>query len=92
MGATQLPNIQGPATDMLYDCASPAEAQLRQMPCATYGGGVFHYLSAAPRSRHPNGVNVMYVDGHGGFFTNDVDQVLMARLISVEDGEAVSPP
>ena len=58
------------------------------MPCLTVNG----YLSAAPRSRHPGGVNVVYADNHVAFLPNTVDPTMMAYLVSIEDGQAVSPP
>lgn len=92
-GATQVPNNQGPNLDMLYNCTSPADAQLRRMPCNTWvAGGAFAYLSAAPRSLHPGGVNVAYVDGHVSFLTDGVDETTLAHLISVQDGQPVLAP
>jgi prepilin-type processing-associated H-X9-DG protein len=93
LGLTQPPNNQRTSNlDMLYNCADTAEAQLRRMPCNTYGGGAMFYLSAAPRSLHPNCVNVAYADGHVSILSDNVDEYLMARLISIEDGESVTPP
>ncbi|MDX1946859.1 MAG: DUF1559 domain-containing protein [Pirellulaceae bacterium] len=93
LGATQPPNNQGPNFDMIYNCASPADAQLRRMPCSTWGpGGSFAYLSAAPRSHHPGGVNVAYVDGHVALVPDHIDETMMAYLISIEDGQAVQAP
>jgi prepilin-type N-terminal cleavage/methylation domain-containing protein/prepilin-type processing-associated H-X9-DG protein len=93
LGATQPPNNQGPNLDMLYNCAAQADAQLRRMPCNTWtSSGSFAYLSAAPRSLHPGGVNVAYVDGHVSFLTNGVDENTMAYLISVQDGQPVLAP
>ena len=78
---------------MIYNCADPAGAQLRRMPCNTWAaGGAMDYFSAAPRSLHPAGVNAAYVDGHVGFMRDDIDQYLVAYLISVQDGQAISPP
>jgi prepilin-type processing-associated H-X9-DG protein len=55
--------------DMLYRCADPAGAQLEGMPCMTFNAtGSTAWLSAAPRSRHPGGVNVAFSDGHIDFF------------------------
>lgn len=92
LGQAQPPNNQGSNLDMLYVCPDPAEAQLRRMPCNTFGTGSNNYMSAAPRSEHPGCVNVAYADGHVTILTNNVDEFLMARLISIEDGESVSPP
>jgi len=93
LGQTQVPNCQGPNLDMVYDCADAAEAQLRRIPCSTWAStGSFNYLSAAPRSLHTGGVNVAYVDGHISFITNNIDETLMAYLVSIEDGQAVQTP
>ena len=89
----QPPNNQGPNLDMVYNCSAPADAQLRRMPCNSWtSSGAMQYFSAAPRSLHPNGVNAAYVDGHVGFLTDGVDRITMAYLVSVEDGQAISPP
>ena len=85
IGNTHPPNNQGPNLDQLYSCPDPAGAQLLKMPCATAA-----WLSAAPRSRHPGGVNVVVADGHIGFLPNSVDQVAMAHLISINDGVPTS--
>ena len=93
LGLTQRPNNQGPNLDMLYDCANPADAQLARLPCNTWApGGAQEYLSAAPRSWHPGGVNVAWGDGHVSFVTDAIDEVAMAYLISVGDGQAVEAP
>ncbi|WP_254508264.1 DUF1559 domain-containing protein [Anatilimnocola floriformis] len=93
LGNTQPPNSQHTTNvDILLNCNDVADSQLRRMPCATYNDSPFHYWSAAPRSNHPGCVNVAYADGHVGILLDNVDEYLMARLISIEDGEAVSPP
>ncbi|MEX2176037.1 MAG: DUF1559 domain-containing protein [Pirellulaceae bacterium] len=91
--ASQRPNNQGPNLDMLYDCENPADAQARRMPCANWveGSGA-EYLSAAPRSHHPGGVQAVYVDGHVSFVPNEIDAVTMAYLVSIEDGHPVQAP
>lgn len=86
LGHTQRPNNEGPNVDILYDCPDEAGAQLEGMPCAPYTRT--HYLSAAPRSCHPGGVNVVYMDGHTGFVTDKVDEIVMAYLISIDDGQS----
>jgi prepilin-type N-terminal cleavage/methylation domain-containing protein/prepilin-type processing-associated H-X9-DG protein len=83
---SQRPNHLGPNLDVLYDCPEPADAQLEGMPCATYfPGTTFFYLSAAPRSRHPGGVNAVAMDGHVRFLPNDIDPLAMAYLVSIND-------
>lgn len=84
---TQRPNGDGPNTDTLYDCDNPAEAQFDGVPCLNNPG----WLSASPRSRHPGGVFVAYLDGHVSRVTNAVDDRVMAYAISINDGQAISP-
>ena len=86
-GWSMTPNKQGPYNDMLYECPDPAGAQMEKMPCAPFGNNyVYSWLSAAARSMHPNGVNVTYVDGHVGFVTDDINEITMAYMISINDG------
>lgn len=88
----QTPNNQGPNLDMLFDCPEPADAQMRRMPCNVSGAdSASNYLSAAPRSRHSGGVNAVYVDGHFGFLSNNIDPITLAYLVSIHDGETVQP-
>jgi prepilin-type processing-associated H-X9-DG protein len=80
----------GPNIDMLYDCREVADAQLRGMPCGTWSKGTANeYLSAAPRSQHPGGVNTFFLDGHVRFLEDDVDEVVMAYTVSINDGQDV---
>lgn len=88
LGFTQRPNSRGPNIDMLYSCPDPAAAQLERMPCSVFTGSVpGDYLSAAPRSHHPQGVNGAFADGHVSFISNQVDEIIMAYAISVDDGQ-----
>ncbi len=93
LGLTQTPNAFRVTHDMLYDCPDVATAQLEGMPCGTYNPDVTsesHYLSAAPRSHHPNGVNVTFMDGHVKLLTNDVDEMTMAYMVCINDEQPVS--
>jgi len=93
MSSTQPPNNQGPNVDVLYDCANPADAQVKRMPCLTWQAGTSaDYLSAAPRSRHPGGVVAVYADAHISFLNNSIDRLTMAYLVSVDDGQSVVAP
>jgi len=85
-------NHTQPNSDMLYDCADPADAQLQRMPCFTWNGSTFNYLSAAPRSQHPGLVLAAYLDGHVGTLTNTIDPWLMAYLVSINDRHPVEVP
>lgn len=87
-GQTQTPNTLGPNLDILHHCPGGAEDQLDGMPCDSYENR--KWLSSAPRSQHATGVNVAYLDGRVSLLSNDVDEYLMAYLISIEDGELTS--
>jgi prepilin-type N-terminal cleavage/methylation domain-containing protein/prepilin-type processing-associated H-X9-DG protein len=90
LGETQRPNNLGPNVDMLYACPDSAGAQLDGMPCAVYGVPYSNtYLSAAPRSRHPGGVDVALLDGHVGFLLDNIDEMTMAYLVSSNDGQTI---
>ena len=89
-GLTQRPNNQGPTPDVIYHCVDKAGSQLDRMPCATWTTGYpYGFLSASPRSFHPGGVNVAFVDGHVGFLTDDIDEIAMAFLVSANDGHVL---
>jgi hypothetical protein len=89
LGQTQLPNSQGPNGDMLYNCNDLSGAQLNRMPCNTYGGGAMAFLSAAPRSNHEGGVYISLMDGSVRFIRDDVDQITMSYLVSINDGQVI---
>jgi prepilin-type N-terminal cleavage/methylation domain-containing protein/prepilin-type processing-associated H-X9-DG protein len=91
LGLTQPPNCQGPNVDMIYRCTDIAGAQMEKMPCASYGGGSYEYLSAAPRSRHPGGVNASFMDNHVMFLPDEINEYAMAYMICVNDKHTVNP-
>lgn len=84
----QTPNNRGPNADMLYDCRDEDLAQLEGMPCRRFSleQGLNAYLSSAPRSNHIEGVNVSTMDGAVRFVVNDIDPIVMAYQVSVDDG------
>jgi prepilin-type N-terminal cleavage/methylation domain-containing protein/prepilin-type processing-associated H-X9-DG protein len=85
LGFTQVPNSQQP--DVLYECGDLAGEQLDQMPCSD---GHFGYISGAPRSSHPGGVHGAMLDGSVRVVGNDVDEIVMAYAISIDDGQSTS--
>lgn len=88
IGKAQPPNCQGINMDTTEDCAQVSDlAQAMGMPCSQrdlhkQAPGVYGYISAAPRSLHPCGVNAGYLDGHVTFLLNDVDETVMALEVS----------
>jgi len=87
-GQTQLPNVLGPNSDTLQICPDLQNTQLEGMPCLD--ANRVNYLSAAPRSHHLGGVQAAYLDGRVEFLTDDVDQYVMAYLISITDGQTTA--
>lgn len=91
LGYTQRPNNLGPTLDTLHLCSGSqrTEAQLQGMPCEKWGFplGITGFYSAAPRSLHPGGVYVAYLDGHVRFVADQVDEFSMAHQISINDGQ-----
>ena len=88
---SQVPNRQDTNYDVLYTSPDIADAQREKMPCIQWdpANGI-NYLSAAPRSNHPGGVNVVFMDGHIGFLKNEVDEINMAYMISINDGHSTN--
>jgi len=85
---TQLPNTLGPNSDMLQICPDQAQAQFEAMPCLNEN--VYNWLSAAPRSHHPGGVQSSFLDGRIRFISDEIDEYVMAYLISINDGEQLN--
>jgi prepilin-type N-terminal cleavage/methylation domain-containing protein/prepilin-type processing-associated H-X9-DG protein len=89
-GLTQRPNNQGPNMDMLYYCREVADAQLVGMPCGNWQAHTdSDFQSAAPRSQHPGGVNVVFLDGRARFLEDNVDELVMAYTVSINDNQDV---
>jgi prepilin-type processing-associated H-X9-DG protein len=72
--------------DWIREClpAEQAAAGLEGMPCSPQSDS---RSSAAPRSRHMGGVNASHVDGSVIWIADDIEQHLMARLVSINDSE-----
>jgi prepilin-type N-terminal cleavage/methylation domain-containing protein/prepilin-type processing-associated H-X9-DG protein len=89
LGHTQRPNIADASVnvDVLYDCPDAKSAEAAGMPCATWTPwGEWRYLSSAPRSRHPGGVQSLWADGRVTFLPDAVDEIVMGYLIAIDDG------
>jgi prepilin-type N-terminal cleavage/methylation domain-containing protein len=70
--------------DWIRECPEPQAAAIELMPCQGQSGS---RSSAAPRSNHTGGVNATHIDGSGVWISNDIEQHLMARLVSINDAE-----
>lgn len=95
LGHTQRPNIRDPDVnvDMLYACSDPRGTASAGMPCGIFRPfGRWYFLSSAPRSRHPGGVQALWADGRVNFLEDGVDEVTMAYLIAIRDGRRTSLP
>ena len=93
LGFTQRPNVSDERInlDVLYACPDPAAASRAGMPCATWEAfGTWRYLSSAPRSRHRGGVQALWADGRVTFLDDHVDEIVMAYLISINEGMPMS--
>jgi prepilin-type N-terminal cleavage/methylation domain-containing protein/prepilin-type processing-associated H-X9-DG protein len=88
----QPPNNQSSkAFDIVKSCsAQSAIAQLEGMPCGETTTSGSPWWSAAPRSKHQGGVNVAHLDGHVDFVQDDIDVVLMAYRVCINDGQITS--
>lgn len=84
--STKTPNLvantnSGLIPEQLRSC--PEDARFEGMGCRASGSSGY----AAPRSLHPGGVNSAFVDGSVQYLQDDIDPWLMARFISINDGE-----
>ena len=78
------PNEEG-GRDRLAVCPESGAADLELMPCTAWSNDT--WISSAPRSLHMGGVNATHVDGSVVWLNNDIDWFLMARMISINDGQ-----
>jgi prepilin-type N-terminal cleavage/methylation domain-containing protein/prepilin-type processing-associated H-X9-DG protein len=87
----QMPNTTGPNEDVLLNCPQDmlVDAQLERMPCIqkNWPIGLSGYISAAPRSTHPGGINASFLDGHVDFIRDDIDPFSFTYLIDIRDGQ-----
>jgi hypothetical protein len=72
--------------DKIHECpiTDLVAARFDNMPCGADNGT---WTSAAPRSNHPGGVNATNCDGSVRWIDNEIDQFLMSRLVSINDGQ-----
>jgi prepilin-type N-terminal cleavage/methylation domain-containing protein len=86
---SQTPNQQV-FFDVIYLCnpLEQVESLLDRMPCTRYAGNN-QFWSAAPRSQHPGGVFVVFLDGHIHFMPDEIDYQTFALLVHRSDGQVL---
>jgi hypothetical protein len=72
--------------DWIRECLEPEAAGIEGMPCSPQTDV---RSSSAARSNHLGGVNASRVDGSVDWVSNDIDQFLMARMVSINDSEGL---
>jgi prepilin-type N-terminal cleavage/methylation domain-containing protein/prepilin-type processing-associated H-X9-DG protein len=74
--------------DGLRNCTGTTSSMsdLELMPCRNQTNQT--WISAAPRSNHSGGVNASHCDGSVDFVVNEIDRFLMARLVSINEGQS----
>jgi len=87
--STKVPNLKvytnsGLLPEAVRTC--PSDAKIDGMGCTRTGRSGY----AASRSNHQGGVNAANVDGSVRWINDDVDPYLLARLISINDGEILA--
>jgi prepilin-type N-terminal cleavage/methylation domain-containing protein/prepilin-type processing-associated H-X9-DG protein len=72
--------------DWIRECLSPGTSGIEGMPCTKETPS---RATAASRSQHNGGVNASHADGSVIFIVDEIDQFLMARKVSINDGEGL---
>jgi prepilin-type N-terminal cleavage/methylation domain-containing protein len=70
--------------DWIRECPESNVADSENMPCQVQSDS---RSSSAARSQHFGGVNASHVDGSVVWITDDIEQHLMARMVSINDSE-----
>ena len=82
------PNSRSPDVLIGGNCFA---ADARNPPCINTASSSLGRMAGA-RSRHPNGVQVGYCDGHIGFVTNNIAFATWNALGTAQGGEATGEP
>lgn len=78
------PNTNAP--DVLFDCPDAANARSEGLPCHDQWK---LYISDAPRSLHPGGVNVVFLDGHVSFLPDSIEAQALVKMVAIDDGHVI---
>jgi len=81
----ETPNSSVPDRMVGMVCPDPSQ---QVAPCVNTGD--WYETTIAARSRHPGGVNVVFADGHVGFYVDEVDLDVWQFLATIADGEVIS--
>jgi prepilin-type N-terminal cleavage/methylation domain-containing protein/prepilin-type processing-associated H-X9-DG protein len=100
--ASQTPNSSVPDTLLDYPGFCPNDGggpggtsshnqPSRNLPCVPNGNaGSGEADTATSRSRHINGVNVVFCDGHVSFITNSIALTTWQNLAWIQDGQVIA--
>jgi len=78
------PNTKAP--DVLFDCPDAEGALSDGLPCHDQWK---LYISDAPRSLHPGGVNVVFLDGHVSFLSDSIQPQTLVDMVAIDDGNVI---
>jgi prepilin-type processing-associated H-X9-DG protein/prepilin-type N-terminal cleavage/methylation domain-containing protein len=88
---THLNNPNSSVGDALLSSGSQQNCVASEpvMPCVSTAGTSYYNEYASARSRHPGGVNVVFVDGHVSFYSDVVDWQTWQALSTIAGNEVV---
>jgi prepilin-type N-terminal cleavage/methylation domain-containing protein/prepilin-type processing-associated H-X9-DG protein len=76
--------------DIIYTTAHCASLYQNNPPCVVTGGSTYPYSLYGSRSRHPGGVDSLFVDGHVQFIKNSINIQTWRALATTRNGEVIS--
>jgi prepilin-type N-terminal cleavage/methylation domain-containing protein/prepilin-type processing-associated H-X9-DG protein len=81
----ETPNSSVPDCMRGFHCPDPSQ---QVAPCVNTC--LEKEIAIAARSRHPGGVNVVFADGHVGFYVDEADLEVWQSLATIAGGEVIS--
>jgi len=81
----ETPNSSVPDCMRGFHCPDPSQ---QVAPCVNTC--LEQEIAIAARSRHPGGVNVLFVDSHVDFYVDEVDLIVWQALATIASGEVIS--
>ena len=85
------PNTPIGTTDPLGDVMTgTCNSTSSDMPCGSRSTNYYVDDYCSARSRHPDGVNTVFVDGHVSFYNNETNLTVWQALATIAGGEPVT--